>query len=316
MIGPNRIRGRYLRDGRVSGISFVHDMNGFEYGRVDRLSPLIRRVVANNPGGFTFTGTGTYLVGNGAVAVIDPGPRDEAHVQAILEALEPGETISHILITHTHMDHSPATALLQPQCNAPSYGYGPHGGGAPDVEVEEGGDRLFVPDHVLRDGDVIEGGDWTVEAVHTPGHTSNHLCFALNEEKVLFTGDHVMGWSTSVISPPDGNMADYMASLEKLLTRNDGTYWPTHGPAITEPRKFVRGFITHRAMRDGQILKCLDDGIDTIPAMVEIMYATVDKRLHPAAARSVLAHMIRLVDQGRVETNGTPDLKAHYRKAS
>jgi len=298
----------------MSMISFVHDMDDFEYGRVDRLSPRIRCVIARNPGGFTFTGTGTYIIGNGSVGVIDPGPRDEAHVQAILDTLDPGETISHILITHTHMDHSPATALLQPQCSAPSYGYGPHGGDG-GHEVEEGGDRDFVPDHVLRDGDIIEGGDWTIEAVHTPGHTSNHLCFALRQEKVLFTGDHVMGWSTSVISPPDGNMADYMESLEKLLNRDDEIYWPTHGPAITEPKKFVRGFITHRAMRDGQILKCLDDGIETIPAMVEIMYANVDKGLHPAAARSVLAHMIRLVEQGRVRADGEPGLKTRYEKA-
>ena len=299
----------------MSDIPFVHDMNDFDYGRVDRLSPRIRRVIAHNPGGFTFTGTGTYLVGNGAVAVIDPGPRDPAHVDAILNALAPGETISHILITHTHSDHSPATALLQPLCGAPSYGYGPHGGNRDEVQVEEGGDMDFVPDHVLRDGDVIEGGDWTIEAVHTPGHTSNHLCFALREEKVLFTGDHVMGWSTSVISPPDGDMAAYMASLEKLLDRDDALYWPTHGPAITEPKKFVRAFMTHRAMRDGQILKCLDQGLDTIPAMVALMYAKVDKRLHPAAARSVLAHMVRLVDQGRVEADGAVSLAARYRRA-
>jgi glyoxylase-like metal-dependent hydrolase (beta-lactamase superfamily II) len=204
-------------------IPFRRDF-AFEYGRSERLTPLIRRVVARNPSPFTFKGTGTYIIGNGKVAVIDPGPKQQDHIDALLKALD-GETVTHILITHTHNDHSPASAAIKAATGAKTYGFGPHGSGRPEERVggvtEEGGDRDFVPDVKLREGDVIQGGGdggaWHVGAVETPGHTSNHLCFALHEEDTLFTGDHVMGWSTSVISPPDGDMAAYMRSLNKLL---------------------------------------------------------------------------------------------------
>ncbi|HBC52728.1 MAG TPA: MBL fold metallo-hydrolase [Alphaproteobacteria bacterium] len=297
-------------------IPFVRDI-AFEYGVCEWVSPLIRRVICNNPSGFTFKGTGTYIVGRGKVAVIDPGPLDEAHVAAILKAVE-GETVTHILITHTHMDHSPATTPLKAATgNPPAYGFGPHGEGKilAGQSVEAGGDQDFTPDIRVAHGDVIEGDGWTIECVHTPGHTSNHLCFALREEKVLFTGDHVMGWSTSVISPPDGDMRDYMASLDLLLTRDDAVYWPTHGPAITDPHPFVRAFIDHRAERDAQILACLADGIDTIAGMVKRMYADVNPLLHPAAARSVLSHLINLVQQGKVTIadGAAPGPDARYR---
>jgi glyoxylase-like metal-dependent hydrolase (beta-lactamase superfamily II) len=289
------------------GIPFVRDIE-FTYGDSDQVSPLIRRVVADNPSAFTYKGTGTYIVGHGKVAVIDPGPLLDAHVEALMHALE-GETVTHILITHTHSDHSPAAAPLKKLTGAKTYGYGPHGSGA----GEEDGDTDFVPDVELRHGDMIFGDGWTIEAVHTPGHTSNHLCFALREEKVLFSGDHVMGWSTSIVSPPDGDMTAYMASLELLLGRDDETYWPTHGPAIRDPKTLVRAFIAHREDREHQIIAQLKAGRTRIADMVPVMYAAVDKRLHPAAARSVFAHMGRLVAQGRVVTDGPVTLGADYR---
>lgn len=288
-------------------IPYVREIE-FDYGASEEVSPLIRRVVADNPSAFTYKGTGTYIVGRGKVAVIDPGPLLDAHVEALMRALE-GETVTHILITHTHSDHSPAAAPLKKLTGAKTYGYGPHGSGA----GEEDGDTDFVPDVELRHGDVIFGDGWTIEAVHTPGHTSNHLCFALREEKVLFSGDHVMGWSTSIVSPPDGDMTAYMASLELLLARDDETYWPTHGPAIRDPKTLVRAFIAHREDREHQIIAQLKAGRTRIADMVPVMYAAVDKRLHPAAARSVFAHMGRLVAQGRVVTDGPVTLGADYR---
>lgn len=288
-------------------IPYVREIE-FTYGESEQVSPLIRRVVAENPSAFTYKGTGTYIIGCDKVAVIDPGPLDEKHVEALMRALE-GETVTHILITHTHSDHSPAAAPLKARTGAKTYGYGPHGGGA----GEEDGDMSFMPDIEIRHGDVIEGEGWTVECVHTPGHTSNHICFALREEKALFSGDHVMGWSTSIVSPPDGNMSDYMNSLELLLTRDDETYWPTHGPAIRDPKPFVRAFIAHREDRENQIIEQLKAGRHRIADMVPVIYASVDKRLYPAAARSVFAHMTRLVEQGRVVTDEPVTLGAEYR---
>ncbi len=271
----------------------------FEYGASERLSPLIRRVIANNPSAFTFHGTGTYIIGEGEVAVVDPGPLDEAHVAALTRALE-GEMVTHILITHTHMDHSPAAEPLKQLTGAKTYGFGPHGSGKPDMELEEGGDMAFTPDVEIRDGDVIVGNGWTVEAIHTPGHLSNHICFGLIEEKTLFTGDHVMGWSTTVVSPPDGDMSSYMASLEKLLGFDYHTYWPTHGPAITETKPFVEALIAHRHDRMDQIRDCLKDSPMLIPDMVKKMYTDVPEFLHPAAARSVYAHILHMIQQGEI----------------
>lgn len=293
-------------------IPYVRELD-FEYGKVAQCSGLIRRVVARNPSPFTFHGTGTYIVGVGEVAVIDPGPLDTDHVEAIKVALK-GEEITHLVITHTHMDHSPAAALLKEFCAADTYGFGPHGSGHEDdgVVVEEGGDMDFTPDELVEDRDVIEGAGWTLECVYTPGHTSNHMCYQLREENALFSGDHVMGWSTSVVSPPDGDMASYMSSLEKLLARDDAVYWPTHGPAITSPRAHVQAFIEHRNEREAQIIHQLEQGHGQIESMVPEMYADVDKVLHPAAARSVFAAMNYLVKRGVVACDGEPKLTSEY----
>ena len=280
----------------------------FSYGTVAHIAPGIRRVIANNPGPFTFHGTGTYILGTGQVAVIDPGPDDEAHIDAILNALE-GEEVSHILVTHTHMDHSPGCRLLKAKTGAPTYAYGPHGAGKMEqgVQVEEGGDMDFDPDHLVKHGDIIRGEDWTVECVYTPGHTSNHLCFALQEQKALFTGDHVMGWSTSIISPPDGDMAAYMDSLQLLLDRDDEVYWPTHGPSIIDPKTHVQAYIDHRLDRERQIIECIKQGTHHIREMVPLMYKDTPEFMYPAAARSVLAAMENLVRNQQVRVGGEGD---------
>lgn len=272
-----------------------------EYGAVDAVSPLIRRIVARNPGPFTFRGTGTYIVGRGKVAVIDPGPDLAEHVDALLRALE-GETVTHILVTHTHRDHSPAAAALKATTGAPTFGFGPHG--TVGEAVEAGGDFDFVPDQRMSDGDSVEGPGWRLEAVHTPGHTSNHLCFALPQERALFSGDHVMGWSTTVIAPPDGDMAHYMASLERLLGRGDAIYWPTHGGPIHDPQAHVRALIAHRRARGDAILAALTAGPATPAELVSKVYEDLDPRLVRAAARSVLAHLIELAERGKVARDG------------
>ena len=286
----------------------------FEYGKLEPVAPGIRRIVANNPGPFTFRGTGTYVVGEDEVAVIDPGPDLLAeHVEALLAGLA-GERITHILVTHTHRDHSPAAAAVKAATGAPTYGFGPHAGGRRgETAVEEGGDWDFAPEIVTNDGDEIASAGWRFEAVHTPGHTSNHLCFALPEKGILFSGDHVMGWSTSVIAPPDGDMAAYMASLDKLLCRQDAVYWPTHGPAITEPKEHVRAFIAHRREREAGIIACLEAGVGHIDAMVERLYLGLNPNLKRAAGRSVLAHLVDLIGRGAVFSDGTPTVDATYR---
>ena len=275
-----------------------------EYGKVEAVSPLVRRIVAANSGPFTFTGTGTYIIGHGRIAIIDPGPMMADHIDALIELCR-GEEATHILVTHTHRDHSPASVPLSAATGAPVLGFGPHGAAGKAVDgIEEGADRGFHPDRTLADGDLIEGDGWTLEAVHTPGHTSNHLCYGLAGEAALFTGDHVMGWSTSVISPPDGDMADYMASLEKLLGREDKIYFPTHGAPITDPKPHVRAFIAHRLAREAEILACLADDIGHIPDMVRRIYRDLPEALHGAAAHSTLAHLIHLVKSGRARAAG------------
>ena len=267
------------------------------------LTPRVRRVLADNPSAFTFTGTQTYIVGRGSVAVIDPGPADDVHVTAILRATA-GETVSHIICTHTHRDHSPGAVPLKAATGAQVIGCAP-------LVIEDLGpradasfDTTYVPDAVLSDGARVAGPDWTIEAVATPGHTSNHLCYALVGENALFTGDHVMGWSTTVVSPPDGDMTAYMASLAKLQLRSDAVYYPAHGEPVTNPQQFVRGLMGHRKQRERQILKALGDGLDAIEAMVTRMYVGIDPRLHAAAGRSVLAHLIDLRDRGLVAADG------------
>lgn len=291
----------------------------FEYGVSQRLSPLVRRVIAPNSSAFTFHGTGTYIIGSGiigsgSVAIVDPGPDLREHVDAVLAAVR-GETVSHILVTHTHLDHSPATVAVKAATGAPSYAFGPHGRGGDGEQVEEGADFEFEPDHRVADGEMVEGDGWTVEGVHTPGHTSNHMCFALKEENALFPGDHVMGWSTTIVSPPDGDMLAYMTSLEKLLARSEGIYYPTHGAPITDPAPYVAALLAHRHEREEQILACLADGIGQIPDMVASMYADVDKSLHRAAGRSVLSHLIHMVETGRAACDGKPGADTSYRAA-
>ncbi len=296
----------------TTNIPFTFEYD-FEYTKLERLTPLIRRITARNPSGFTFQGTGTYVIGNGDVAVIDPGPMVDEHIEALKTSLA-GETVTHILITHTHEDHSPAAAPLKVYWDTETYGYGAHGAGRIEkgIPVQEGGDMDFIPDNLLRHGDCVSGNGWTLEAIYTPGHTSNHLCFALAEEKALFTGDHVMGWSTSVIGPPDGNMTEYIESLKLLLDRDDEIYWPTHGTCIKDVKTYVQSFIDHRIAREEQILECLGKGISKIPEMVPVIYTETDPRMFGAAGHSVLAAMVRLVDVGKVVCEGEPSLSSGY----
>ncbi len=288
-------------------IPFNRDFDA-PYGELQHVSPMISRLLARNPSPFTFKGTGVYIVAGGEnardIAVIDPGPVIPDHLEALRRAVA-DRCVTHILVTHTHSDHSPAARALKQWTGAKTYGFGPHGSGRDEgVQVEEGGDREFTPDVLVRDRDIIAGGGFTFECVYTPGHTSNHMCYALREEKALFAGDHVMGWSTTVVAPPDGDMAQYMASLRKLLARDDRILYPTHGGPILKPKPFLQAYIDHRLEREAQILACIRGGICTIPEMVVRMYSDVDKRLHPAAARSVLAHLIQLESEDRVRREG------------
>jgi glyoxylase-like metal-dependent hydrolase (beta-lactamase superfamily II) len=295
-------------------VPFVRKIE-FDYGAVDWVSPLIRRVIARNPSPFTFHGTGTYIVGEGEVAVIDPGPLLDEHVDALMAAVA-GETVTHIVITHTHHDHSPAAEPLKRATGAPTYGFGPHGPGRSWIGVEMsnsyGGDYEFRPDHRIADSDVIAGNGWTLEAIHTPGHIANHLCFALKEENALFSGDQVMGWSTTIVSPPDGDMFDYMRSLERLLTREEEIFWPTHGPPITEPRAFVEALIAHRIQREHDIGLVMADGLSRIPEIVERLYVDVPQHLHKAAGRTVLSHLVHMIQTGRAVCDGAPSTEAEF----
>lgn len=295
----------------MADIPFLRQMD-FEYERLDQMSPLIQRVVANNPGPFTFTGTGVYIIGDKNVAVIDPGPDSTVHFAALQRALE-GRRVTHILVTHPHMDHSPLAYPLARQTGAHIWAAGNIFHDEAAIPVEAGEDTDFAPDEILTDGQIIEGDGWTIEAIHTPGHTSNHYCFALKEENALFSGDHIMGWSTTVILPPDGHMGDYFNSLEKVRARNFDTIWPTHGPPIKDANAFIDAYIKHRRARETAILERLKEGDSLIVDMVKVIYADVDSRLHPAACHSVLAHILHLVEQNRVTANtDTPGLSDSY----
>ncbi len=276
-------------------------------GSAERLEPLVARVLATNPSPFTFTGTQTYLVGGaGGMVVIDPGPDEAGHLEALVAAIG-GAPVMAIACTHTHRDHSPAAAPLAARTGAPIIGCAPlalvdHG-----ARADAAFDPDYAPDAVLADGEAIAGPGWALRAVATPGHTSNHLCLALEvagEKPALFTGDHVMGWSTTVVAPPDGDMANYMASLALLHARDDRVYYPAHGPQVDKPRQLVRGMIGHRRQRERQILKLLSEGARPIADMVPRMYKGVDQRLWPAAGRSVLAHLIDLAARGEVVCDG------------
>ena len=289
-------------------IPFVREV-AFEYGVPDQVSPLIRRVVARNPGPFTYLGTGTYIIGHGEVAVIDPGPDLPEHLDALLAATA-GERVSEIVVTHTHMDHSPLAHPLAAVTGATVRGLP-----APTVSstgFEEDDQGAFQPHALITEGEIVSGPGWTLEAIFTPGHASNHVAYALRQENALFPGDHVMGWSTTVVSPPDGDMAAYLDSLEKVRARDFSTLWPTHGPPILEVAPFLAAYRAHRLAREAQVLAHLAQGPGRIRPMVEVLYANVDPRLHPAAAHSMWAHLIKLVEEGRVTCHGSPGLESEY----
>ncbi|OYY91472.1 MAG: MBL fold metallo-hydrolase [Sphingomonas sp. 28-66-16] len=279
-------------------------MEAFPTGDCIALDPLVARVLAPNPSPFTFTGTQTYLVGTSDLAVIDPGPDETEHVAALLRAIG-DRPVAAILCTHTHRDHSPAALPLKAATGAPIIGCAPLVLDDSGPRADASFDISYAPDRVLADGETLSGAGWSIEAVATPGHTSNHLCYAVRENGALFTGDHVMGWSTTVVSPPDGDMRAYMESLARLYERTDSIYYPAHGEPVTNPQQFVRGLIGHRKQREKQILKLLDEGIGVIPAMVERMYVGLDPRLHGAAGRSVLAHLVDLRTRGLIAGDGT-----------
>jgi hydroxyacylglutathione hydrolase len=286
---------------------------------VDEAVPGVRRVMANNPGPFTFKGTLSYIIGRGKVAIVDPGPADPAHIAALLDAVR-NETVTHIFVTHTHRDHSPAVPAIKAATGATVYAEGPHRAARPlhigeHNPLEGSGDRDFKPDVMLKDGEVVAGDGWSVEAVTTPGHTANHMAYALKDKNILFAGDHVMGWATSIVAPPDGAMSDYMASLHKLSKRSEQIYFPGHGPAINDAQRFVNYYILHRKAREDSILHRLGKGPTDIPTIVRASYIGIDPRLVGAAGLSVLAHLEDLVARGVVATEGPPAIDGVYRLA-
>ena len=300
-------------------------LDSVEYGVVEPVSPLIRRVIADNPSKFTYRGTGTYIIGHGDVVVIDPGPQLDAHRDALAAALA-GERVRAILVTHCHADHSPLAAWLHDESGAPTFGFGPHPRPDPGtdpvehpddgVEIEESTDFDFVPTDAVVDGDVVVAAPGlTMRAVHTPGHTSNHTCWTLDEESALFTGDHVMGWSTTVVSPPDGDMVAYIDSLRRVADRGDATLWPTHGPPRDDGREYVEALVAHRLERERGVLDAVRDGRASIPDIVALLYADVREELHKPAGRSVWAHLTKLVAEGRVvvDGGGSAALDSSYR---
>lgn len=317
-------------------IPFVPRIDDAPRGEATRLTPLVERVIANNPSKFTYHGTGTYIVGGQNCAVIDPGPRIASHRDALERALS-GRNVVGIVVTHCHGDHSPLAEWLHEVTGAPRFAIGPHrqiAGWAEeddhfpdeedpadarptdDDEEKETIDLDFVPDIAVRDGETfLDTGEFSLSAVATPGHTSNHMCVAMPQESTLFSGDHVMGWSTTVVSPPDGDMADYIESLRKVIGRRDGVLWPTHGGAITDPGPFLEAYLAHRLERERQIVAQIAAGNDTIPGIVRVLYAAVDKRLHRPARRSVWSHLRKLCDEGIVATadGGAPRLLGEYR---
>ncbi len=297
----------------MAEIPFIYTDN-FSYGKAERQSRLVTRVTADNPGPFTYTGTGVYIIGTKDVAIIDPGPITPAHTMALDNALT-GKTLTHILLTHHHGDHSPMATPLAKKYGCKIYGCPPTDtatDGA-DVKLDAGDDLTFAPDIIIKDGDVFTGTGWTLRTVHTPGHTSNHMCFALVEENTLFSGDHIMGWATSVVIPPGGHMGDYLASLRKVERQNYGIIRPTHGAAITEVAPFVQAYIAHRLEREEQVLSALKDGHETIMDIVTHIYADIDKRLYPAAAMSVWSHLIHLCENERAGCAGNMTLSGHYK---
>jgi len=303
-------------------IPFVPPLDDVQYGVAEQVSPLIRRVIANNPTKYSYRGTGTYIVGEpgGDVVVIDPGPNLDEHRDALVAALA-GQHVRAILVTHCHADHSPLAAWLREETKAPTVAFGPHGAvdldedEDTDVKVEEAIDLAFAPDIHAADGDAVaEIGGAPMRAVFTPGHTSNHMCFSFEAERALFTGDHVMGWSTTVVSPPDGDMRAYMDSLAKVAGRHDATLWPTHGNPVTEPQPFLEAYLDHRVDREAQVLARVRAGDAQIVDIVKVLYANVREELHKAAGRSVFSHLVKLIDDGQVHVvgDGPATLKSAY----
>jgi glyoxylase-like metal-dependent hydrolase (beta-lactamase superfamily II) len=288
------------------------------YGRAVPVARGVERITVNNPSAFTFYGTNSYIVGDGSsVAVIDPGPDNEAHFDALMGALG-GRRVSHIFVSHTHGDHSPLSRRLKEATGALTVAEGPHRASRPLHEGEvnpfaESADTGFMPDIALADGEGIEGDGWRLTALLTPGHTANHAAFALGDTGIVFSADHVMAWATSIVAPPDGSMADYMASLERLLKRRDRIFFPGHGGPVKHPSSFMRGLRTHRRMRERAVLDRIRSGDRLIPDMVKAIYRDTDPRLHGAAALSVLAHIEDLVEKGLVATDGPPALTGVYR---
>lgn len=307
----------------MTEIPFVPPLDEVRYGTVQQVSPLVRRVIANNPSKYSYRGTGTYIVGHGDVAVIDPGPALDEHRDALSAALA-GERVRAILVTHCHSDHSPLAAWLSESTGAPTVAFAPHGivdleeDEDSDVKVEESIDLAFEPHIRAIDGSIVaRAPGWTMRAVHTPGHTSNHLCYAFDEERALFTGDHVMGWSTTVVSPPDGDMRAYMESLRKVAARDDQILWPTHGSPVTDPQPFLAAYLAHRLEREAQVLDQVRAGVSAIASIVAVLYASVREELHKPAGRSVLSHLVKLVDDGLVAVadGAPPTLKSTFRAA-
>ncbi|RUX96592.1 MBL fold metallo-hydrolase [Mesorhizobium sp. M7D.F.Ca.US.004.01.2.1] len=294
---------------------------GFDplYGQGVSVAPDIQRITARNPSPFTFHGTNSYIVGRDTLAVIDPGPDDEAHLQTLLEVIA-GRPVSHIFVSHTHRDHSPLAARLKQRTGAPVLAEGPHRPARPlhvgeTNALDASADMAFVPDIALSDGEVVDGDGWSIRTVLTPGHTANHAAFALEGTGILFSADHVMAWATSIVAPPDGAMADYMASLDRLIDRGDRLLLPGHGGPVTAPRAFMRGLKTHRKMRERAILQRVREGDRTIPDMVKAIYRDTDPRLHGAAGLSVLAHLEDLVARDLVVTDAAPAIDGVFTPA-
>ena len=288
--------------------------NHFEpaHGEAMEVAPGVRRITADNPSAFTFHGTNSYILGNDTVAVIDPGPVSENHFQALLRAIG-GRPVSHIFVSHTHADHSPLARQLKEATGSKVYAEGPHRPARPlrigEINpLDASADTEFMLDVSLADGELVEGDGWSLRAIYTPGHTANHLAFALEGTGILFSADHVMAWATTIVAPPDGAMSDYMASLDKLMERDYTLYLPGHGGPVRQPSAFLRGLKTHRRMRERAILERLRSGDRTIPEMVAAIYRDTDPRLHNAAGLSVLAHLEDMVARGLVEAEGEPSI--------
>lgn len=318
-------------------IPFVPRIDDAPYATMEQMTPVIQRVIARNPSKFSYHGTGTYILGGRDAVVIDPGPVLDSHRDALAAALR-GRNLVGIVVTHCHSDHSPLTAWLHAETGAPRFAIGPHRTyegfveeddfdpseedpaeeKKDDEEERETIDLAFAPDVAVTDGaTIISTREFTLTAVATPGHTSNHLAVAMDTENALFTGDHVMGWSTTVVSPPDGDMRAYIDSMHKVLGRSDSVLWPTHGGPVTDPQPFLRAYLGHRLERERQIVEQIEAGNCTIPGIVKVLYANVDRRLHRPARRSVWSHLRKLVDDGVVVTvdGGAPRLLGEYARA-